>query len=153
MEEPHIDEENLDLSKVPAIQQKRTLAFVNHFIISTVDFLNKYSKTCEYKLMQVERKLDRMEAATVLLEARLSSIPEINTAKVEKELEQSNTPLSQEPVETTNQQTVELQEPSISPEYDRFIKMVQVGVPLEAAKLKASVEGLDPNILERAIRK
>lgn len=103
--------------------------------------------------MQVERKLDRMEAATVLLEARLSSIPEINTAKVEKELEQSNTPLSQEPVETTNQQTVELQEPSISPEYDRFIKMVQVGVPLEAAKLKASVEGLDPNILERAIRK
>lgn len=39
------------------------------------------------------------------------------------------------------------------PEYDRFVKMVQVGVPLEAVKLKVSLEGLDPEILEKVLGK
>jgi hypothetical protein len=39
------------------------------------------------------------------------------------------------------------------PEYERFVKMVQVGVPLPAVKLKATTEGLDPNILEQILKK
>lgn len=38
------------------------------------------------------------------------------------------------------------------PEYDKFVKMVQVGVPLQAVKLKVSLEGLDPEILEQLIK-
>lgn len=34
------------------------------------------------------------------------------------------------------------------PRYARFFRMVQVGVPPQAVKLKMKAEGLDPNILE-----
>lgn len=33
------------------------------------------------------------------------------------------------------------------PEYNKFVKMVRVGVPLQAAKLKCALEGLDPDVL------
>ena len=55
-----------------ALQQKRTLAFVNHFVISTVQFLNNFAKQCEQKLMQFERKLEKINATMVLLEAKVS---------------------------------------------------------------------------------
>lgn len=38
------------------------------------------------------------------------------------------------------------------PEYDRFLKMVSVGVPLEAVKLKLSVEGLDLNVFVKLVK-
>lgn len=60
------------LLQVAALQQKRTLAFVNHFAITTVQFLNNFVKNCEQKLMHFERKLEKVEAAMVLLEARVS---------------------------------------------------------------------------------
>ncbi|XP_010629662.1 WASH complex subunit 3 [Fukomys damarensis] len=37
----------LDLTKVPAIQQKRTVAFLNQFVVHTVQFLNRFSTVCE----------------------------------------------------------------------------------------------------------
>lgn len=37
------------------------------------------------------------------------------------------------------------------PEYDRFLKMVSVGVPLEAVKLKLSAEGFDPNVFAKLV--
>lgn len=39
------------------------------------------------------------------------------------------------------------------PEYDRFVKMVQVGVPLQAVKLKLQLEGLDPDVLDEVLSK
>lgn len=41
----------------------------------------------------------------------------------------------------------------IKKEYERFVKMVQVGVPTEAVKLKISLEGLDPSELDRILYK
>ncbi|XP_049868481.1 WASH complex subunit 3 [Pectinophora gossypiella] len=157
---------DLDLSKVAALQQKRTLAFVNHFVITTVQFLNNFMKKCEHKLMHFERKLEKVEAAMVLLEARLSSIPEVNT---EPEQKPQKTPDEVEPSQTVDQTDSEppkgesdnkaeeppAPEPSapVHPEYERFVKMVQVGVPLEAVKLKVSLEGLDPNMLVKVLGK
>uniref|UniRef100_A0A8D1XB69 WASH complex subunit 3 n=2 Tax=Sus scrofa TaxID=9823 RepID=A0A8D1XB69_PIG len=37
----------IDLTKVPAIQQKRTVAFLNQFVVHTVQFLNRFSTVCE----------------------------------------------------------------------------------------------------------
>uniref|UniRef100_A0A8C0CHP6 WASH complex subunit 3 n=1 Tax=Balaenoptera musculus TaxID=9771 RepID=A0A8C0CHP6_BALMU len=39
----------IDLTKVPAIQQKRTVAFLNQFVVHTVQFLNPFSAVCEEK--------------------------------------------------------------------------------------------------------
>lgn len=33
--------------QVPAIQQKRTVAFLNQFVVHTVQFLNRFSTVCE----------------------------------------------------------------------------------------------------------
>ncbi|KAH9640019.1 hypothetical protein HF086_008114 [Spodoptera exigua] len=160
---------NVDLSKVAALQQKRTLAFVNHFVLTNVQFLNNFMKRCEQKLMDFDKKLEKVNAAMVLLEARLSSIPELNTVTqtpvqktpdVTKSSEE--TPLEPHtvaPVQDsknaeTSSETMETIEVKPShPEYDRFVKMVQVGVPLQAVKLKLSLEGLDPNILDEILGK
>ncbi|RVE50751.1 hypothetical protein evm_004661 [Chilo suppressalis] len=151
------DVASLDLSTIAALQQKRTLAFVNHFILTTVQFLNNFSKTCEHKLMSFERKLEKVEAAIILLETRLSSIPEVNTT-TDTETSDKITNKENE-TENESETKTELKEMDESPstpsypEYDRFVKMVQVGVPLQAVKLKVSIEGLDPNILEQIVNK
>ncbi|XP_013187272.2 WASH complex subunit 3 [Amyelois transitella] len=155
----------LDLSKVAALQQKRTLAFVNHFVITTVQFLNNFMRRCENKLMNFEQKLEKVEASMVLLEARLSSIPEIQTKQVELKIQEN---LAIEPtnaadankseinVVPVNKELEETKEDSnivIPPKYERFIKMVQVGVPLQVVKLNAGIEGLDVDLLEKFINK
>ncbi|MEJ1277135.1 nucleoporin 37 [Cricetulus griseus] len=38
---------HLGHSQVPAIQQKRTVAFLNQFVVHTVQFLNRFSTVCE----------------------------------------------------------------------------------------------------------
>jgi hypothetical protein len=35
------------ITQVPAIQQKRTVAFLNQFVVHTVQFLNRFSTVCE----------------------------------------------------------------------------------------------------------
>lgn len=35
------------IKQVPAIQQKRTVAFLNQFVVHTVQFLNRFSTVCE----------------------------------------------------------------------------------------------------------
>lgn len=149
-----------DLTKVAALHQKRTLAFVNHFLTINVQFLNNFMRNCEQKLMQFERKLEKVNAAMVLLESKLSSIPELDIPK------QTNTSNVTETESTESQNETELQEENLvrkledqapaevktKPEYDKFVKMVQVGVPLQAVKLKVSLEGLDPEILEQLIK-
>ncbi|KAJ2950308.1 hypothetical protein O0L34_g11674 [Tuta absoluta] len=152
----------LDLNKVAALQQKRTLAFVNHFVNTTVQLLNNFMKNCEQKLMTFERKLEKVEAAMVLLEARLSSIPEVNTeseSKPEASQVLETTPVSTDqpdnkldPPSATPGEEPRIQTPEPSyPEYDKFVKMVHVGVPLPAVKLKMSTEGLDPDILDKIL--
>ncbi|XP_013149125.1 PREDICTED: WASH complex subunit CCDC53 [Papilio polytes] len=155
--------EKLDLSKIGALQQKRTLAFLNHFVITTVQFLNTFSKTCEKKLMQFEQKLEKVEAAMVLLEARLSSVPEINeTSQTNETMESHNSEIKSEDTAEAVEKDKEIDDkPDVSqttdavtkPEYDRFIKLVHVGVPVQAVKLKVSIEGLDPDEFERLLKK
>lgn len=168
LEETMLSQElgNVNLSEITALQQKRTIAFVNHFVLTNVQFLNNFLKRCEQKLMHFERKLEKVNAAMVLLEAKLSSVPELDTstsatlppapsdlvdAKPQEnsspqpivEATEDNAPVKTEIVETKPDR----------PEYNRFIKMVQVGVPLQAVKLKVSLEGLDPNVLDEILNK
>ncbi|KAJ8730490.1 hypothetical protein PYW08_001903 [Mythimna loreyi] len=163
---------NVDLTKIAALQQKRTLAFVNHFVLTNVQFLNNFMKRCEQKLMEFDKKLEKVNAAMVLLETRLSSIPELNTTtatpaeKPSQPTEVSPAKSAEDtpaPVTEVAQDTKEPDAPSQAadvvegkparPEYDRFVKMVQVGVPVQAVKLKLQLEGLDPNVLDEVLAK
>ena len=55
--------------------------------------------------------------------------------------------------EATSQSADVVEGKPAHPEYDRFVKMVQVGVPLQAVKLKLQLEGLDPNVLDEVLGK
>lgn len=103
---------------------------------------------------------------------QLSSIPELNTITTSpaenppESTEVSPTKPTEEPPTPTTTAALEEKEPEAlsqtvevvedkhtHPEYARFVKMVQVGVPLQAVKLKLQLEGLDPNVLEEVLRK
>ncbi|XP_077287043.1 coiled-coil domain containing 53 [Arctopsyche grandis] len=150
---------NMALEGETGIHQKRTLAFINHFIIRTIEFMNNFATQCETKLMDFDVKLQKVDASLRVLETKLASINElqaINIKIADKQVPVEETikhevviepkPDSQEPtmIETVDETPAEV---TRDPKYDKFFKMVQFGVPIAAVKLKMSQEGLDPNAL------
>lgn len=65
----------IDFSKVEPIPHKRSLACINHFVMHTVSFLNRFSCVCEEKLEDLASRVKRLETTMNILEAKLSSIP------------------------------------------------------------------------------
>jgi len=47
------------------------LAFLNHFVVHTASFLNRFSVICEKKLEDLAVRLQRLETAVCLLEAKV----------------------------------------------------------------------------------
>ncbi|XP_074127500.1 WASH complex subunit 3 isoform X2 [Sminthopsis crassicaudata] len=160
----------IDLTKVPAIQQKRTVAFLNQFVVHTVQFLNRFSTVCEEKLSALSLRIQQIETTLNILDAKLSSIPgledvkfEISTANVNgvtngpeapSGQQSSLSPQSENSIQDTGPQKCEAAAENIltvakDPRYARYLKMVQVGVPVMAIRNKMISEGLDPDLLER----
>ncbi|KAM5250094.1 WASH complex subunit 3 isoform 3-T3 [Hipposideros larvatus] len=155
----------IDLTKVPAIQQKRTVAFLNQFVVHTVQFLNRFSTVCEEKLADLSLRIQQIETTLNILDAKLSSIPGLDDVTFEVS-PVSVTSVTNEPhSETTSEQSQNSlqdsgpQESEVTaeniltvakdPRYARYLKMVQVGVPVMAIRNKMISEGLDPDLLER----
>lgn len=178
----------VDLTKVPAIQQRRVVAYLNQFVVHTVRFLNRFSTVCEEKLANISLRIQQIETTLSILEAKLSSIPGLEDVTIEGLSQrqpaqangQSNGPANG-PSTATQSQTGgppagSLLPPEISqaaqtapepatppqveaaaenvmtvakdPRYARYLKMVQVGVPVMAIKNKMVLEGLDSNLLD-----
>uniref|UniRef100_A0A8C8B9M0 WASH complex subunit 3 n=1 Tax=Otus sunia TaxID=257818 RepID=A0A8C8B9M0_9STRI len=153
------------LMQVPAIQQKRTVAFLNQFVVHTVQFLNHFSTVCEEKLSALSLRIQQIETTLNILDAKLSSIPGLEDVKFEVSSANMNSvtngPVAQA---TTDQQTQNniceegLQKMEVvtenvrtvakDPRYARYLKMVQVGVPVMAIRNKMIFEGLNPDLLE-----
>nr|XP_020660069.1 WASH complex subunit 3 isoform X1 [Pogona vitticeps] len=160
----------IDLTKVPAIQQKRTVAFLNQFVIHTVQFLNRFSTVCEEKLSALSLRIQQIETTLNILDAKLSSIPGLEDVKSEvSSTGITNGPVPQasiDPQSTTvsphlkqgsvpevAQQRTEEAAKNVTtvakdPRYARYLKMVQVGVPVMAIRNKMISEGLNPDLLE-----
>ncbi|MEE6507596.1 hypothetical protein FKM82_026907 [Ascaphus truei] len=169
----------IDLTKVPAIQQKRTVAFLNQFVVHTVQFLNRFATVCEEKLSALSLRIQQIETTLNILDAKLSSIPGLEDVKVEAHsVSQTNitnghlTPetdaqallvspqsevTQQNPINDTKLQKEEVQTEvetenattvAKDPRYARYLKMVQVGVPVMAIRNKMISEGLNPDLLE-----
>ncbi|XP_043667534.1 WASH complex subunit 3 isoform X2 [Vespula pensylvanica] len=158
-----IIEPTIDYTKVPPINQKRTISFINHFIIHTVTFLNKFALSCEEKLFEFENKLQRVEASLAILESRLSSIPDLqpttdiqnDNVKENDEVKSENAKVSKidEPdnVEENKSSSNEspTQQVERDPRYDKYFTMIHFGVKKESVKLQVQQEGLDPTVLDK----
>ncbi|EDW76173.1 uncharacterized protein Dwil_GK15316 [Drosophila willistoni] len=157
---------DVDKTQIPPLNQKRILAFVNHFLISTCNFLNEFSMGCETKFVQMERHLQKIEASLVILETKLASIPSDNdnnnetpsTTTTKKE-EEPNSSVEEATDEIENDEEISSALDEVSPpvgvracddiRYRKFFKMLQVGVPAPAVKQKMQTEGLEPQILDQ----
>ncbi|KAM8908406.1 WASH complex subunit 3 isoform 1-T1 [Spinachia spinachia] len=73
----------VDLTKVPAIQQRRVVAYLNQFVVHTVRFLNRFSTVCEEKLANISLRIQQIETTLCILEAKLSSIPGLEDVTIE----------------------------------------------------------------------
>ncbi|KAK0052860.1 WASH complex subunit CCDC53 [Biomphalaria pfeifferi] len=161
----------IDYTKVEAISQKRTIAFINHFITHTARFLNRFGNVCEEKLEHLHGRLQQLEISLSILEAKLSSIPGLETVTVPQST--SATPAVQPSTEITAQtpaapvpsavianpqldapsppppeETKPTNTVSQDPRYMKFFKMLQFGVPPPAVKGKMAMEGLNPDLLD-----
>ncbi|KAK2834663.1 hypothetical protein Q7C36_015364 [Tachysurus vachellii] len=165
----------IDLTKVPAIQQRRIVTFLNQFIVHTVRFLNRFSTVCEEKLSTISLRIQQIETTLSILETKLSSIPGLEDVTVDRvdrrPSAETNGPavgssapagstVPSPPSEVPGQGQEGSQGPkgepaadnvmtvAKDPRYARYLKMVQVGVPVMAIKNKMILEGLDPNLLD-----
>nr|XP_025868856.1 WASH complex subunit 3 isoform X2 [Vulpes vulpes] len=155
----------IDLTKVPAIQQKRTVAFLNQFVVHTVQFLNHFSTVCEEKLADLSLRIQQIETTLNILDAKLSSIPGLDDVTFEvspvsvtgitnESHSETTSEKSQNSLQDSGPQRSEVTPENIltvakDPRYARYLKMVQVGVPVMAIRNKMISEGLDPDLLER----
>uniref|UniRef100_A0A8C3DD90 WASH complex subunit 3 n=2 Tax=Corvus moneduloides TaxID=1196302 RepID=A0A8C3DD90_CORMO len=141
---------DIDLTKVPAIQQKRTVAFLNQFVVHTVQFLNRFSTVCEEKLSALSLRIQQIETTLNILDAKLSSIPGLEDVKFEVSSANVNSvtngPVAQAAADQqtavspqsgqNNTQEEGLQKTEVvtenvttvakDPRYARYLKMVQV---------------------------
>ncbi|XP_054242639.1 WASH complex subunit 3 isoform X2 [Indicator indicator] len=155
----------IDLTKVPAIQQKRTVAFLNQFVVHTVQFLNRFSTVCEEKLSALSLRIQQIETTLNILDAKLSSIPGLEDVKFEVSStninsvtngpvaeattdQQPQNSMHEEGLQKTEAVTENVITVSKDPRYARYLKMVQVGVPVMAIRNKMISEGLNPDLLE-----
>ncbi|KAH9525088.1 WASH complex subunit 3 [Bulinus truncatus] len=165
----------IDYTKVEAISQKRTIAFINHFITHTARFLNRFGNVCEEKLEHLHGRLQQLEISLTILEAKLSSIPGLESVTAPQS--SSSTPAAQLPPENTTvstsapapssvtanpqppvqndappppppEETKPTNTVSQDPRYIKFFKMLQFGVPPPAVKGKMAMEGLNPDLLD-----
>ncbi|XP_037959653.1 WASH complex subunit 3 [Teleopsis dalmanni] len=165
--------QSIDKSQVPPLQKKRILAFVNHFLISSCSFLNEFSTNCETKFIELERKLQRIEAALIILEEKLASVPDLtenvktlnitaNETTTVKDSTNIETATKNNNVETAQQETEHLAGSGDVVEspvpigvracddvrYKKYFKMLQFGVPVNAVKLKMLAEGHNADIID-----
>ena len=57
----------INYEEVEGLPYKKTLAFVNNFVINTTQFINRFSFLCEHKLAGVSRDIQRLEATMSIL--------------------------------------------------------------------------------------
>ncbi|GAA6221108.1 WASH complex subunit CCDC53 [Lates japonicus] len=169
----------VDLTKVPAIQQRRIVAYLNQFVVHTVRFLNRFSTVCEEKLANISLRIQQIETTLCILEAKLSSIPGLEDVTIDgigqQQTAQANGPTAASQSQTGGPSAGTLPPPEPAqaapeaaptqkaeaaaaaenvmtvakdPRYARYLKMVQVGVPVMAIRNKMVLEGLDPNLLD-----
>lgn len=155
----------VDYSEVTAIHQKRTLAFINYFITNTASFLNNFARSVESRITEYESKIQMLEAAMDILEAKLSSVPGLEDET--SVLVAKTQSVSSEPAAQTESAPIVLptEVPDVKelpqgpeeengmipvkddPTYKKFFRMLHVGVPEPAVRLKMQAEGLDPDML------
>ncbi|EFX75800.1 hypothetical protein DAPPUDRAFT_306616 [Daphnia pulex] len=153
----------VEFSSVPPIETKRILSYFNQFVSNSVQLLNKFAIICDTKLLDLNFRLQDVEATLAILEAKLASVPALETTSIPAippsvpAISSESVPVAAsvqippsavppvfaEDVSSVHQTAVAPPNPEIL----RFVKMLAFGVPLMAVEQKMRAEGYDPSLL------
>eukprot|EP01125_Pyxidicula_operculata_P000322 TRINITY_DN10377_c0_g1_i1.p1 TRINITY_DN10377_c0_g1~~TRINITY_DN10377_c0_g1_i1.p1 ORF type:complete len:203 (-),score=92.33 TRINITY_DN10377_c0_g1_i1:111-719(-) len=158
----------IDFTEVEPIPVSKTVAYVNNFIINTVSFLNKFSNLTEEKLCNTSQLIQKLEISMALLEAKLSSIPEVpgGAPAAPATTDPAAPPPSggappppppppgpggappppPPPPSQAEPPKLKLKD---DPRYIGYFKKLQYRVPLASIQNDMMIKGLDPTVLER----
>lgn len=144
------------------VPHQTTLHLVNNFVLQTTRFLNRFSLTCEEKLAEVSSGIQSLEISLSIIEAKLkikgleaapATAPAPAPAAAPVQAAAPSTGASAPPVAQATPQAVAEPEPEPvqpagvkvkdHPSYKRFVKMLDLGVPLQAVKNKMLAEAPD----------
>jgi len=158
----------IDYRRVSALPYRKTIAYFNNFIINTTQFLNRFSYLCERKLNEVANNIQRLEITLQLLEVKLASIPGLEAHAPQPqangapnvEIEGGAPPPPPPPpgpgARAPVAAPVEDEEPPASngmtmkedPRYNKYFKMLKLGVAIPQIQQKMMMEGIRPEILD-----
>ena len=63
--------ENAIILQVAALKQRRSVTFMNNFLINTSNFLNNFSVIAEENLAKQTREMEKLEIAVNILETKV----------------------------------------------------------------------------------
>jgi len=168
-------EKAIDFTRVDPVPYKKTIAFVNNFILNTSQFLNRFSYICEAKLCDVSRQIQRLEITMNILDAKLASISDIgHITASDQPTPSSTTPSSTIPTPPPPQPPGGGPPPppgapppppppgppgpgeaasggmtyQTDPRFTKYFKMFRMGVPAAHVRNKMMMEGVNPDILD-----
>lgn len=164
------------LTGIQPISVKKTLMIVNSFVSSTAEFLNKFACLCEQKLSRVSEQVQRVEIVLSLLEAKLDSIGWMTpsagggaAAVAQPAISASSSAPAAPPMDGSVPAAPALNAPPApalsapaaaaasdvpllrvkdDQRYARYFKMLTMGVPKAAVRIKMSAEGVDPDVID-----
>eukprot|EP01091_Cochliopodium_minus_P015522 TRINITY_DN5556_c0_g1_i1.p1 TRINITY_DN5556_c0_g1~~TRINITY_DN5556_c0_g1_i1.p1 ORF type:complete len:190 (+),score=56.34 TRINITY_DN5556_c0_g1_i1:71-640(+) len=142
--------------EIDPIPINKTVVFLNNFIISTTQYLNRFSYLCEQKLAKVARDVQRIEITMSILETKLSSIDGIdkvsaptnttNDTTNQSNLDQSGIP--QPPSDNVPPPPVEnFVKVRDDERFKQFFKAIDMGAPAPQIEMRLQGEGINPSIL------
>ncbi|MCP9263893.1 hypothetical protein DINM_006902 [Dirofilaria immitis] len=70
---------NIDMSQMKPIGTKQIIAFVNYFMVRNVQMLQSFVSNMERRIIDMEKRLNRVEVELKLLEHKLNSVPGLQT--------------------------------------------------------------------------
>ena len=128
------------------------------FLNSNFQNLRDLEQATDKKFMELEGRIKTCRKSLEILESRIESIPFLVTAAtvphvnsaIEPDPRDTKLPAEHDPeaICTEHQEpTPEINESARDPRLDKYYRMLKVGVPLEAVKIKMVSEELDPNLL------
>ena len=154
--------------EIDPIPVNKTVVFLNNFIISTTQYLNRFSYLCEQKLAKVARDVQRIEITMSILETKLSSIDgiekisaptntnnNITTNQVDNDNNGNNgnstappppPPMDSNFVPPPPENFVKLKEDD---RFKQFFKAIDLGAPFPQIEMRLKGEGINPSILSQ----
>ena len=144
---------------------------VNQFLVQYSKTLITCSATCEEKLLSLNTKLTKLEAALTLLEKKLEPFSAGADEQIQQKVEPETTTnltyvapkeeinkvddnkFVEETLEVENEILEEVETDRLrikdAPQLQTYFKMLKMGVPHEAVKLKMARENIDASLLDR----